>query len=217
MMTKDKLRQLTGDERLGQMRDPSTWVPRTSMTAQSRCSPLRPVVRLCDPTARQRKQGRSFLQGRACPRHPAGTPADRELHQPQDAAEAVRRRQGIHAGGQADPAVCRSQCPGSAGRRHDRWHPYPALQTSCPEAGAWCRPVRTAAIPSRRLWGKTLIGWLLIRSRTTVFPWCAACAQKRKEAAAAAEMQQEAENAAEVQQDSSPESFTVDPDTGEVL
>lgn len=48
-------------------------------------------------------------------------------------------------------------------------------------------------------------------------PLCAACAQKRKEAAAAAEMQQEAENAAEVQQDSSPESFTVDPDTGEVL
>ena len=38
-------------------------------------------------------------------------------------------------------------------------------------------------------------------------PLCAACAQKRKEAAAAAEMQQ----------DSSPESFTVDPDTGEVL
>lgn len=48
-------------------------------------------------------------------------------------------------------------------------------------------------------------------------PLCAACAQKRKEAAAAAEMQQEAENAAEVQQDSSPENFTVDPDTGEVL
>ena len=42
-------------------------------------------------------------------------------------------------------------------------------------------------------------------------------AQKRKEAAAAAEMQQETENAAEVQQDSSPENFTVDPDTGEVL
>lgn len=48
-------------------------------------------------------------------------------------------------------------------------------------------------------------------------PLCAACAQKRKEAAAAAEMQQETENAAEVQQDSSPENFTVDPDTGEVL
>ena len=58
-------------------------------------------------------------------------------------------------------------------------------------------------------------------------PLCAACAQKRKEAASAAEMQQKAEtaaemqqeteNAAEVQQDSSPENFTVDPDTGEVL
>ena len=48
-------------------------------------------------------------------------------------------------------------------------------------------------------------------------PLCAACAQKRKEAVAAAEMQQETENVAEVQQDSSPESFTVDPDTGEVL
>ena len=60
--------------------------------------------------------------------------------------------------------------------------------------------------------------WLAAFSiKTYGGPLCAACAQKRKEAAAAAEMQQEAENAAEVQQDSSPESFTVDPDTGEVL
>ena len=40
MMTKDKLRQLTGDERLGQMRESEYRVPRTSMTAQSRCSPF---------------------------------------------------------------------------------------------------------------------------------------------------------------------------------
>ena len=49
-------------------------------------------------------------------------------------------------------------------------------------------------------------------------PLCAACAQKRKEAASAAEMQQEAETAAEMQQeDLPPESVSVDPDTGEVL
>lgn len=49
-------------------------------------------------------------------------------------------------------------------------------------------------------------------------PLCAACAQKRKEAAAAAEVQRETENAAEMQQeDLSPENVSVDPDTGEVL
>lgn len=48
-------------------------------------------------------------------------------------------------------------------------------------------------------------------------PLCAACAQKRKEAADA-EARRETENAAEMQQeDLSPESIPVDPDTGEVL
>lgn len=48
-------------------------------------------------------------------------------------------------------------------------------------------------------------------------PLCAACAQKRKEAAAA-EMQQEAESAAEVQHCPDPEEIPAsDPETGEVL
>ena len=48
-------------------------------------------------------------------------------------------------------------------------------------------------------------------------PLCAACAQKRKEAAAA-EMEQEAESAAEAQQtDIDPASISADPETGEVL
>ena len=48
-------------------------------------------------------------------------------------------------------------------------------------------------------------------------PLCAACAQKRKEAASAAETQQEAETAAEMQQELDPEHIQVDPETGEVL
>ena len=48
-------------------------------------------------------------------------------------------------------------------------------------------------------------------------PLCAACAQKRKEAASAAETQQEAETAAEMQQELDPERIQVDPETGEVL
>lgn len=58
-------------------------------------------------------------------------------------------------------------------------------------------------------------------------PLCAACAQKRKEAASAAEtqqeaetaaeMQQEAETAAEMQQELDPEHIQVNPETGEVL
>ena len=49
-------------------------------------------------------------------------------------------------------------------------------------------------------------------------PLCAACAQKRKEAAAAAEAQQEAESAVEAQQtDIDPASISADLETGEVL
>lgn len=49
-------------------------------------------------------------------------------------------------------------------------------------------------------------------------PLCAACAQKRKEAAAAAEAQQEAESAVEAQQtDIDPAGISTDPETGEVL
>ena len=90
MMTKDKLRQLKGDERLGQMRSQSTWVLRTSMTAWSRCLPL---LYLWNGTVtlQRGKENKDVLPSpkngytASCRSAP-----DCQLHQPEDIAEAIR-------------------------------------------------------------------------------------------------------------------------------
>lgn len=90
MMTKDKLRQLKGDERLGQMRESEY------LGAEDIDDGVEPVLTIAGlwngtvtPPARQGEQGCTFLRRRAGARHHAGTAPDCQLHQPEDAAEIV--------------------------------------------------------------------------------------------------------------------------------
>ena len=104
MMTKDRLRQLTGDERLGQMRESEY------LGAEDIDDGVEPVLTIAGlwygsvtlQRGKENKDVLSFTEERV-PGIMQVRP-DRQFDQSKDAAKAVRRRQGIHAGWQADPA-----------------------------------------------------------------------------------------------------------------
>ena len=144
MMTKDRLRQLTGDERLGQMR-----------------KTLRKLFGDAKASTLVGKQIQLFV--------------DHNVRDPQD-------------GGMTDGIRIRPYKP-----RVQKQEPVPPC-TDCKQ------PIEPAmGKDARWLSGYTIKHYGV--------PLCAACAQKRKEAASAAETQQELD----------PDRIQVDPETGEVL
>ena len=106
MMTKDRLRQLTGDERLGQMRESEY------LGAEDIDDGVEPVLTIAGlwygsvtlQRGKENKDVLSFTEERV----PGIMQVRPLIVQSKDAAKAVRRRQGIHAGWQADPAFCGS-------------------------------------------------------------------------------------------------------------
>ena len=206
MMTKDKLRQLTGDERLGQMRESEY------LGAEDIDDDTEPVLTIAGlwygsvtlQRGKENKDVLSFkeervpgiLQVRPLIVNSTNRKTLRKLFGDAKASTLVGKQIQLYVdhnvrdpqdGGMTDGIRIRPYKP-----RVQKQEPVPP----CTDCG---NPIEAAM------------------GKNYGVPLCAACAQKRKEAAAAAEMQQETENAAEVQQDSSPENFTVDPDTGEVL
>ena len=173
MMTKDKLRQLTGDERLGQMRESEY------LGAEDIDDGTEPVLTIAGlwygsvtlQRGKENKDVLSFkeervpgiLQVRPLIVNSTNRKTLRKLFGDAKASTLVGKQIQLYV----DHNVRDPQDGGMTDGIRIR--PYkPRVRST-----GLCRPVRTAAIPSRRLWGKTLIGWLLIRSRTTVFP----CAQ----------------------------------------
>lgn len=217
MMTKDKLRQLTGDERLGQMRESEY------LGAEDIDDGTEPVLTIAGlwygsvtlQRGKENKDVLSFkeervpgiLQVRPLIVNSTNRKTLRKLFGDAKASTLVGKQIQLYVdhnvrdpqdGGMTDGIRIRPYKP-----RVQKQEPVPP----CTDCG---NPIEAAM-------GKNAHWLAAYTTKNYGVPLCAACAQKRKEAVAAAEMQQETENAAEVQQDSSPENFTVDPDTGEVL
>ena len=185
MMTKDRLRQLTGDERLGQMRESEY------LGAEDIDDGVEPVLTIAglwygSVTLQRGKENKdvlsftSTLVGKQIQLF-----VDHNVRDPQD-------------GGMTDGIRIRPYKP-----RVQKQEPVPP----CTDCGQEITPAMGK--DARWLAGYTIKHYGV--------PLCAACAQKRKEAASAAETQQEAETAAEMQQELDPEHIQVDPETGEVL
>ena len=208
MMTKDKLRQLTGDERLGQMRESEY------LGAEDIDDGTEPVLTIAGlwygsvtlQRGKENKDVLSFKEERV-PVNSTNRKTLRKLFGDAKASTLVGKQIQLYVdhnvrdpqdGGMTDGIRIRPYKP-----RVQKQEPVPP----CTDCG---NPIEAAM-------GKNAHWLAAYTAKNYGVPLCAACAQKRKEAVAAAEMQQETENVAEVQQDSSPESFTVDPDTGEVL
>ena len=217
MMTKDKLRQLTGDERLGQMRESEY------LGAEDIDDDTEPVLTIAGlwygsvtlQRGKENKDVLSFkeervpgiLQVRPLSVNSTNRKTLRKLFGDAKASTLVGKQIQLYV----DHNVRDPQDGGMTdGIRIRPYSPRVQKQEPVPPSADCGNPIEAAM-------GKNA-HWLAAYTFMIYgVPLCAACAQKRKEAAAAAEMQQEPENAAEVQQDSSPENFTVDPDTGEVL
>lgn len=137
MMTKDKLRQLTGDERLGQMRESEY------LGAEDIDDGTEPVLTIAGlwygsvtlQRGKENKDVLSFkeervpgiLQVRPLIVNSTNRKTLRKLFGDAKASTLVGKQIQLYV----DHNVRDPQ-----DGRHDRWHPYPALQTSCPEAGA---------------------------------------------------------------------------------
>ena len=217
MMTKDRLRQLTGDERLGQMRESEY------LGAEDIDDGVEPVLTIAglwygSVTLQRGKENKDVLsfteervpgvmQVRPLIVNSTNRKTLRKLFGDAKASTLVGKQIQLFVdhnvrdpqdGGMTDGIRIRPYKP-----RVQKQEPVPPC-TDCKQ------PIESAMGKDAR-W---LAGYTI---KHYGVPLCAACAQKRKEAASAAETQQEAETAAEMQQELDPEYIRVDPETGEVL
>ena len=216
MMTKDKLRQLTGDERLGQMRDSEY------LGAEDIDDGVEPVLTIAglwygQVTLQRGKENKDVLsfreervpgimQVRPLIINSTNRKTLRKLFGDAKASTLVGKQIQLYIdhnvrdpqdGGITDGIRIRPYKP-----RVQKQEPVPP----CTDCGGTIEPA----------YGKSARQLAEYTTRNYNVPLCASCAQKRKEASSAAETQQEAETAAEVQQD--PEVVPeTDPSTGEVL
>lgn len=218
MMTKDKLRQLTGDERLGQMRESEY------LGAEDIDDGVEPILTIAGlwngmvtlQRGKENKDVLSFaeervpgiLQVRPLIINSTNRKTLRKLYGDAKASTLVGKQIQLYI----DHKVRDPQDGGyTDGIRIRAFKPRPPQQESIPV----CTDCRNPIAPAMGKDARWLAGYT---TRNYGVPLCAACAQKRKDAAkAAAEAQQETENAAEMQQSSADEIPPTDPDTGEVL
>jgi hypothetical protein len=215
MMTKDKLRQLTGDERLGQMRE-SEYLGAEDIDDD--VEPILTIAGLWNGTVtlqrgKENKDVLSFaeervpgiMQVRPLIINATNRKTLRKLFGDAKASTLMGKQIQLYIdhkvrdpqdGGLTDGIRIRPYKP-----RVQKQEPVPPC-TDCQQeiTPAFGRDARNLAAYTTKNYG---------------VPLCAACAQKRKDAAQA---QQEAENAAETQQDGAEEEIPpTDPETGEVL
>lgn len=216
MMTKDKLRQLTGDERLGQMRDSEY------LGAEDIDDGVEPVLTISGlwngtVTLQRGKENKDVLsfreervpgiiQVRPLIINSTNRKTLRKLYGDAKASTLVGKQIQLYI----DHNVRDPQDGGiTDGIRIRPFKPRVQKQEPIPPCTDCGNPIEPAMGKDAR--------WLAAyTTKNYGVPLCAGCAQKRKEAASAAEMQQEAENAAEVQQDTDVVPET-DHSTGEVL
>lgn len=217
MMTKDKLRQLTGDERLGQMRESEY------LGAEDIDDGVEPVLTIAGlwyglVTLQRGKENKDVLtfkeervpgimQVRPLIVNSTNRKTLRKLFGDAKASTLVGRQIQLYV----DHNVRDPQDGGlTDGIRIRPYKPRVQKQEPIPPCTDCMQEITPAMGKDAR--------WLAAYTiKNYGVPLCAACAQKRKEAAAA-EAQRETENAAEMQQEElSPENIPVDPDTGEVL
>lgn len=218
MMTKDKLRQLTGDERLGQMRE-SEYLGAEDI--DDGVEPILTIAGLWNGTVtlqrgKENKDVLSFaeervpgiLQVRPLIINSTNRKTLRKLYGDAKASTLVGKQIQLYI----DHKVRDPQDGGyTDGIRIRAFKPRLPQQEPVPV----CTDCRNPIEPAMGKDARWLAGYT---TRNYGVPLCAACAQKRKDAAkAAAEAQQETENAAEMQQSSADEIPLADPDTGEVL
>ena len=216
MMTKDKLRQLTGDERLGQMRDSEY------LGAEDIDDGVEPVLTIAglwygQVTLQRGKENKDVLsfreervpgimQVRPLIINSTNRKTLRKLFGDAKASTLVGKQIQLYIdhnvrdpqdGGITDGIRIRPYKP-----RVQKQEPVPP----CTDCGGTIEPA----------YGKSARQLAEYTTRNYSVPLCAGCAQKRKEATSAAETQQDVENAAEMQQ--APEVVPeTDPSTGEVL
>lgn len=217
MMTKDKLRKLTGDERLGQMRDSEY------LGAEDIDDGAEPVLTIANlwngmVTLQRGKENKDVLsfaekrvpgimQVRPLIINSTNRKTLRKLYGDAKASTLVGKQIQLYIdhnvrdpqdGGITDGIRIRPHKP-----RMQKQEPIPP----CTDCG---NPIEPAMGKDAR--------WLAAyTAKNYGVPLCASCAQKRKEAAnSAAETQQEAESAAEVQRDEEP-IHQADSENGEVL
>ena len=219
MMTKDKLRQLTGDERLGQMRESEY------LGAEDIDDDVEPILTIAGlwngmvtlQRGKENKDVLSFaeervpgiLQVRPLIINSTNRKTLRKLYGDAKASTLVGKQIQLYIdhkvrdpqdGGITDGIRIRPHKP-----RVQKQEPVPAC-TDCgnPIGPAMGRDARWLAAYTAKNYG---------------IPLCAACAQKRKDAErAAAEVQQNSDGAVKAQQgEAVGENPPVDPDTGEVL
>lgn len=217
MMTKDRLRQLTGDERLGQMRESEY------LGAEDIDDGVEPVLTIAclwygSVTLQRGKENKdvlSFTEERV-----PGIMQVRPLIVNSTNRKTLRKLFGdakasTLVGKQIQLFVDHNVRDPQDGGMTDgiRIRPYkPRVQKQEPVPP--CTDCKQPIEPAMGKDARWLAGYTI---KHYGVPLCAACAQKRKEAASAAETQQEAETAAEMQQELDPEHIQVDPETGEVL
>lgn len=219
-MTKDKLRQLTGDERLGQMRESEY------LGAEDIDDGVEPVLTISGlwngmvtlQRGRENKDVLTFveervpgiMQVRPLIINSTNRKTLRKLYGDAKASTLVGKQIQLYI----DHNVRDPQDGGITDGIRIRPHkPRPPKQEPIPPCTDCKNPIEPAMGKDAR--------WLAAyTTKNYGVPLCAACAQKRKDAAAkaAAETQQESENDAEAQHGHDPEEITVsDPETGEVL
>ena len=216
MMTKDKLRQLNGDERLGQMRESEY------LGAEDIDDGVEPVLTIAglwygQVTLQRGKENKDVLsfreervpgimQVRPLIINATNRKTLRKLYGDAKASTLVGKQIQLYI----DHNVRDPQDGGiTDGIRIRPFKPRVQKQEPIPPCTDCGNPIEPAMGKDAR--------WLAAyTTKNYGVPLCASCAQKRKEASSAAEVQQEAETAAEVQQD--PEVIpATNPSTGEVL
>lgn len=224
MMPKDNLRQLTGDERLGQMRESEY------LGAEDIDDSVEPILTIAGlwngrVTLQRGKENKDVLtfveervpgimQVRPLIINSTNRKTLRKLYGDAKASTLVGKQIQLYI----DHNVRDPQDGGITDGIRIRPHkPRPQQQAPVPPCADCGKPIEPAFGKDAR--------WLAARN-TKVYgvPLCADCAQRRKERAveneeaAAAEMQQDPVNAADVQQEvPSVEIPETDPDAGEVL
>jgi len=220
MMTKDRLRQLTGDERLGQMRESEY------LGAEDIDDGVEPVLTIAGlwygsvtlQRGKENKDVLSFKEERV-----PGIMQVRPLIVNSTNRKTLRKLFGdakasTLVGKQIQLYVDHNVRDPQDGGMTDgiRIRPYkPRVQKQKQEPVPPCTDCKQPIKPAM---GKDANWVAAYTVKHYGVPLCAACAQKRKVAATAAETQQETENAAEMQHEElEPENAAVDPETGEVL
>ena len=216
MMTKDKLRQLNGDERLGQMRESEY------LGAEDIDDGIEPVLTIAglwygQVTLQRGKENKDVLsfreervpgimQVRPLIINATNRKTLRKLYGDAKASTLVGKQIQLYI----DHNVRDPQDGGiTDGIRIRPFKPRVQKQEPVPPCTDCGNPIEPAMGKDAR--------WLAAyTTKNYGVPLCAGCAQKRKEASSAAEVQQETETAAEVQQDPEVTPAT-NPSTGEVL